>query len=451
MGKYIGIIGLLVVLVVLIGCGTLSKSEAVMDRSEYNWQLVWSDEFDSEQIDSNKWNFVTGAGGYGNNELQYYSGRHKNGRVENGNLIIEAHKESFEGSDYTSAKMTTEEKGDWTYGRYEIRAKLPEGQGIWPAFWMMPSDYSIYGTWPSCGEIDIMELLGHETNRTYGTLHYGNPHKYTGDSFTLDQGSFSDSFHTFAIDWFPGEIRWYIDGHLFQTQNDWYSKTDIKGSGVEFPAPFDRDFYMQFNLAVGGNWPGYPDATTNFPQKLVVDWIRVYESADGYPELIADTLAKENGAEPGREPLEDGNYVFNGNFDNDMDNWVFENHEGGSGAVSVIDEQLVIAMNAPGEQVWANQLYQTDMNIRRGNTYKISFSAKAEKDRSIRVKIGGLADRGWSAYSEEISVDITTMMKDYNYTFTMVEKTDTKARFEFNMGLDDSDITLDNIKLIQVN
>ena len=145
-------------------------------------------------------------------------------RIENNALVLEARKENFQGSPYTSAKLTTSGKAEWTYGRYEIRAKLPEGQGIWPAIWMMPSDMNVYGGWPSCGEIDIMELVGHEPDTIHGTLHYGNPWKYTGGSFELEEGSFQDDYHEFALEWLPGEMRWYVDDQLYLIQKDWYSQ-----------------------------------------------------------------------------------------------------------------------------------------------------------------------------------------------------------------------------------
>jgi beta-glucanase (GH16 family) len=245
-------------------------------------ELVWSDEFDGTGVDVNKWEFQLGDGcaiglcGWGNNELQWY--RAENARVENGQLIITAKREPFGTKQYTSTRMRTMKKGDWTYGRFEIRAKLPYGRGLWPAFWMLPTD-SVYGGWAASGEIDIMELVGHEPNKTHGTLHYGGPwpqNKSTGASHTLKEGTFADDFHLFALEWGPGEIRWYVDGVRYQTQPNaeakWWS------SGGPFPAPFDQRFHLLLNLAVGGIWPGAPDATTVFPQTLVVDYVRVYQT-----------------------------------------------------------------------------------------------------------------------------------------------------------------------------
>lgn len=244
------------------------------------WQLVWADEFDGDTLDMTKWSYQIGDGsleglpsGWGNKELQYY--RAENVSVGNGVLTITAKQEQFDDKEYTSARIRTKHKADWTYGKFELRAKMPKGQGFWPALWMLPTD-NVYGGWAASGEIDIMEYLGHDPKTVHGTLHFGgewpeNQHK--GKAFTLSEGNFYEEFHTFTLEWERGEIRWYVDGEWYQTQNrgDWWS------SGVEFPAPFDQDFHLLINLAVGGNWPGNPDATTQFPQQLVVDYVRVYQ------------------------------------------------------------------------------------------------------------------------------------------------------------------------------
>lgn len=235
------------------------------------WEPVWSDEFEGKELDRSKWKFETGGHGFGNNELQFYTDRPENTHLEGGSLVIEAREEKFQNRGYTSAKLQS--KAAWTYGRYEFRAKLPQGRGVWPAIWMMPEDMKKYGGWPSCGEIDILEQLGHEPNRVYGTLHFGNPHRSKGASVVLKKGSLSEDFHEYVLEWFPGEVRWYVDGELYQAQNDWFTNA----AGAAWPSPFDRPFYLQLNVAVGGNWPGSPDGATVWPQKLTVDYIRVYK------------------------------------------------------------------------------------------------------------------------------------------------------------------------------
>lgn len=258
------------------------------------WELLWRDEFSNDSIDLSKWQFEINGQGGGNAELQYYTDRTDNAWVESGSLIIQANAETYTGPDgtrnYTSARLRTKYQGDWQYGRFEARIKLPEGQGIWPAFWMLPTDFA-YGTWPASGEIDIMEMVGHAPNVVHGTLHYGGiypEHVYTGESHTNPQ-SFSESYHTFAVEWEAGVVRWYIDGNLTQTQTNWYT------TAADFPAPFDQRFHLLLNVAVGGNWPGAPDSTTSFPQQMAIDYVRVYQRPGSEePDPPESTLSLEN-------------------------------------------------------------------------------------------------------------------------------------------------------------
>jgi beta-glucanase (GH16 family) len=249
------------------------------EETEKEWQLVWYDEFEGSEFDLEKWSYQLGDGchisqdlcGWGNNELQYYTDREENIYIEDDMLHIVAHEERYEGMNYTSARIRTKDKGDWQYGRLEIRAKLPEGQGIWPAVWMLPTD-NLFGGWPKSGEIDIMEMVGHEPETIHGTVHYGPDwpnNQYTGTSFTLDDGIFADDFHVFSIEWEQNEINWFVDGDHF------FTVTPNTLSPHQYP--FNARFHLLINLAVGGNWPGSPDHTTEFPQKLIVDYVRVYQ------------------------------------------------------------------------------------------------------------------------------------------------------------------------------
>jgi len=255
---------------------------APVQLSAQNWQVVWHDEFEGETLDLEKWSYQTGTGsqygltGWGNNELQYY--REQNVMVSDGMLYITAKKENYSGNSYTSGRIRTLDKGDWTYCRIEFRAKMPMGKGLWAAVWMLPTD-SEYGGWAASGELDIMEYLGDDIKTVHGTLHFGgswpdNTHK--GQSYKLSEGDFYTEFHDFALEWVEGEIRWFVDGELYQTQNqgDWWS------SGGSFPAPFDKQFHLLINLAVGGNWPGSPDGSTLFPQELVLDYIRIFQDME---------------------------------------------------------------------------------------------------------------------------------------------------------------------------
>jgi beta-glucanase (GH16 family) len=231
-------------------------------------------------IDDTRWEHEVNAWGGGNNELQYYTDRTLNSFVADGFLVIQALRERYTGPEgtreYTSARLRTLNMGDWTYGRFDIRAKLPYGRGLWPAIWMLPTDWA-YGGWAASGEIDIMELLGQEPNKVYGTLHYGGEYPdnvQSGRFYVLSGGSFADDFHLFTLEWESGEFRWYVDGNHYLTQTEWYTE------GHPYPAPFDRRFHLLLNVAVGGNWPGDPDASTVFPQQMVVDYVRVFRKAD---------------------------------------------------------------------------------------------------------------------------------------------------------------------------
>lgn len=232
------------------------------------WTLVWNDEFNGTVIDPKKWGYEVNGDGGGNNELQYYTSRSVNSYIDSGRLVIAALKENYSGKAYTSARMRTLFKGDWLYGRFEVRAKLPYGQGLWPAIWMLPSDWE-YGGWPASGEIDIMELLGHQTNRVYGTIHYGadpQHHLQKGGSYTLPSGTFAGGYHTFTVEWDSTHFVWYVDGVAYYVANA--------------QSPFDRRFHMLLNVAVGGNWPGAPDEFTTFPQTMYVEYVRVYKKAE---------------------------------------------------------------------------------------------------------------------------------------------------------------------------
>ena len=239
-------------------------------------RLVWSDDFDGDSLDYNKWEVEVNAFGGGNKELQIYTDRKENVRVENGCLVLEARRDNAEVNgterEYSSGRVRSKHRGDWKYARVEVRAKLPEGNGMWPAIWMLPTDNE-YGGWAASGEIDIVEMKGEKPNTVLGTLHYGAAwpdNKYSGGEYTLSSGTFADDFHDFAINWREGRIEWFVDGECYQTQTEWDS------TGGPFPAPFDQRFHLLFNLAVGGHFVSEPDETTEFPQRLKIDHVRVY-------------------------------------------------------------------------------------------------------------------------------------------------------------------------------
>ncbi|MDF2158796.1 glycoside hydrolase family 16 protein [Algoriphagus sp. CAU 1675] len=233
--------------------------------------LVWEDDFEGNSLDLDSWSHETGNGqnGWGNNELQYY--RSQNTSFKAGNLIITAKKEDFGGKNYTSSRIVTKDKKQFRYGRIDIRAVLPKGQGIWPALWMLGSNFNTEG-WPASGEIDIMEMVGGNgrENTVHGTVHWEHDgsHAEFGGSYKLQSGTFSDEFHVFSIVWDSQAIRWLVD-------NKEYHVIDTTPAQLD---EFRKSFFFIFNVAVGGNWPGSPDASTSFPQHMIVDYVRVFQS-----------------------------------------------------------------------------------------------------------------------------------------------------------------------------
>lgn len=234
--------------------------------------LVWSDEFSGNALDTTNWTYRIGTSnnGWGNNELQYY--RSENTEVSDGHLIVTARKEAYEGQSYTSSRLVTQDKQEFQYGRIDIRAALPQGQGIWPALWMLGANFNQGSYWPRCGEIDIMEFLGHKTDTIYGTAHFQvtDHHGYSPANLPAAKGTtYLDAWHVYSIEWSPGKIEWFVDDTPYHTLLRSESEAD--------PWPFDDPFFFLINLAVGGNWPGYPDETTVFPQRLYVDYVRVFQ------------------------------------------------------------------------------------------------------------------------------------------------------------------------------
>ena len=273
------------------------------------WVLVWSDEFDGDRIDTAKWDFDLGNGffdykshtwiaGWGNEELQYYTREPENVFVKNGQLTIRAVKESLHGCGYTSARMKTR-KRDGTplftklYGRFEFRAKVPWGKGLWPALWLLPQDDK-YGGWAASGEIDVMEIVGEKPHQVLNSIHFGSVYPRRSlitHVHDLPGGSTVADWHVYAVEWDPGEIRFYVDGVHTTTQSFWWScSKTVDGAGIEatrkadindWPAPFDQPFYIVMNVAVGGNFPGVPNPATQFPAELVIDHVRVYDRVGG--------------------------------------------------------------------------------------------------------------------------------------------------------------------------
>ena len=252
------------------GAPPIDNTGYTSPSSYSGYNLVWEEEFDGSSLDLSVWNYETGASGWGNNESQYYRSGNKNAELDQGYLRITAKEETHLGAPYTSARLTTQGKESFQYGRIDIRAKVPYGQGVWPALWMLGDNFGSAG-WPTCGEIDIMELIGGDgyNDRTvYGTAHWSNngSHAEYGGNRSLPLGEkFNDEFHVFSIVWNSSSIKWYVDNSLYHTMN------------TASLTAFQNKFFFILNIAVEGNWPGPVGPSTQFPQYMLVDYIRVFQ------------------------------------------------------------------------------------------------------------------------------------------------------------------------------
>ncbi len=349
---------------------------------------------------------------------------------------------------YTSGRISTQNLKTFTYGRFEVKAKVPKGQGYLPAFWLMANDENVYGQWPRCGEIDCMEVMGQDTKKLYGTIHYGNPHAESQGTYTIEDGkeSFSDGFHTFTCDWEPGKITWYVDGIKYHEESNWHSTTEGQGT-LTYPAPFDQPFYIILNLAVGGSWVGNPNEETSFVDNpFVVDYVRVYQK-DSYDENVTRPEVK---FEPTNEPDESGNYIKNSTFAEAEDltddtNWKFLTTSDGAATAEIKDNSMVISTENAGTVDYSVQLVQANIPFEKGATYEVSFDAKASGNRKMNVDVKA-PDRGYQSYMKTLVPELTTEMKHFSTQFVMKADSDVNGRLEFNMGNAGSgDIVLKNV------
>ncbi len=464
----------------------MSGMEAVV--SAQDWILVWSDEFNSPGLpDENKWSYDVGGGGWGNNELQYYTlKREENARIEDTTLIIEMRKEAFQGSDYTSARMVSKNKGDWLYGRVEVRAKLPSGKGTWPAIWMLPTDWE-YGQWPASGEIDIMEHVGYDQGVIHATVHTAdlNHTKGTqvGKSITVDDCS--DQFHVYSIEWSADRIDAFVDGIKYFTFNN-------RNEGFE-TWPFDKRFHLLLNVAFGGDWGGAQGIDNSIVSaRFYIDYVRVYQKAQNGPVLL--TVNSTSGGKVVIDPLKTeyhsggrivvradadsgyefqswtgdcysasnpfsfviigstvlkanfrlkGDMVINGGFDNGLNSWSQWSNTGASAVREVKDGSFRISITSAGDNDWDLQLSQAGMKMVAGNRYRISFKAWAESERTITLRINMTVSPYSAWYSRVVSINSTP--QTYVYEFSMTDQDDENARIEFDFGKSTVTTFLDDV------
>lgn len=414
------------------------------------YELLWHDEFSGTALDDSIWSYDPHEPGWTNEELQEYTQSTDNVFLRGGKLVLKAIKSEKNGKDYyTSGKIKSQNKKDFTYGKVTARAKVPAGQGLWPAIWMMPTDEGHYGQWPKCGEIDIMEVLGSAVKTAYGTVHYGEPHAEQQGTVVLENGSFADDFHEFSVEWEPGEMRWYIDDTLYLTVNDWFTAVDGEDE-KPYPAPFDQPFFVQLNLAVGGTWPGNPDETTDFDHaEFEIDYVRVYQK----PEYDTNVTKPEP---DWREPTADGNLIYNGDFSEaedltDDENWKFLLFEGGEGAAEIRDNMIVVTTEKQGSVDYSVQLVQPELPMKKGHKYRVTFDAYADENRGIIVCISA-PTAGWVRYLRDTKLLLTPEKQTFTYEFDMTAKDDPNGRLEFNMGHRNSTATvyISNVRVEEI-
>ena len=444
--------------------------EESTEEKEIIWNMVWNDEFDGNTLDLSKWSYQIGNNynGWGNFEAQYYT--ENNVSVSDGMLIIEARKEGIEGFEYTSGRIrTVNDDGDTLfstkYGRIEARISLPVGQGLWPAFWMMPVDNE-YGLWPLSGEIDIVEARGRIENVINGTIHYGERipnNKHSGSDYTFEDSNISE-FHVYAVEWDTNEIKWFVDGEEYCSTSNWYTMSEDGNIG-EYPAPFNQEFYLILNLAVGGTYDdGILPNDSDLPGKMMVDYVRVYENADGYSDVSLEDKWQEMDTDAFSQLPDTDNFIEDTNFDSInttpimstpdyVDNkWYFITktyfHGNANGEVVDINGNKYFMCNifSPGTKRYAVQLQHT-VPLIKGYTYTLRFDAMADNDRQISMQSLGTVDGELTSYSETVYFDINNEMKNYYCSFTMESDTDLMGILEFNLGLEYGDVYIGNISI----
>ncbi|MFC4737895.1 carbohydrate binding domain-containing protein [Bacillus daqingensis] len=468
----------------LAGAALLAlPQEGKADKED--WSLIWEDKFEGDTLNEDNWTIDIGNGfedangnwvpGWGNEELQSY--QEDNVTVEDGELILEAREETVSDErgtyDYTSGKIHSQGKFSQKYGRFEAKMKLPEGQGYWPAFWMMPED-DVYGGWAASGEIDIMEAAGGRTNKIGGAIHYGGEwpqNTYTARDYYFPEGTDITDYNEYAVEWEPGEIRWYVNDELYQTLNNWSSVGAGNAEKFSYPAPFDQEFHLILNLAVGGWYGGDPDETTEFEGQVKVDYVRAYElTGRDYMEPVEPEFEPEELPEGAKEAI-DGNYIYDTSFAEPFrtistnaeletewtkDYWNFVklgefNGDGSVTAEEVDGESFARAsITSGGSQPYSVQLIQ-NVTLAEGRWYELSFDAFAAADRTMNVKIGGGPERGYTAYSPARDFALTTEKQRYTMAFQMQHESDALARLEYNLGLNTSDVWIGNPVLKEID
>ncbi len=469
----------------------LSSLEPLSAQPDDNWQLVWSDEFNENGLPNAQWwDFEEGY--LRNNELQYYTKeRTENCRQENGNLIIEARSDNFEGHSITSASLTSRRSASWTYGRFEIRAQLASGKGTWPAIWMLGDNISEVG-WPHCGEIDIMEFVGYDPDTIHGTVHTTayNHIQNTEVGGSIDFGDLTTAMHTYVVEWEPDEMRFYVDGQLYFTfEND--------GTQNDATWPFHRPQHLKLNLAIGGGWGGAQGVDSSiYPATFLIDYVRVYQRPETAPysiqlessgpgilriepekdtyqpgetvTLIADPnvgmrLGKWKNVQVDRalrtsyevnrsqtitaDFTDPASLLLNSGFSSGLTAWY--NHIDSSAAADISTNEeghATITVTRAGSADWHVQFGQGGFGLETGKRYELSFEAKTNSGSPKLIAALAQAAEPYSTYQSS-TIALADSLQLYTIEFTHSQLSDANTRVEFRLGSQLGAVSLDNIRL----
>lgn len=457
------------------------------------WKEVWSDEFDYAGLpSSDKWGYDVGGSGWGNNEAQYYTqDRLENARVENGQLIIEAHKEVMENCQYTSARLVSKGKGDWLYGKIEIKAKMPPGRGSWPALWMLPTDWE-YGSWPKSGELDILEHVGYDLDRVHVNIHTEayNHTKDTNKGNNVVVDDVVNKWHIYALEWDAEYVRYLIDDQeIFVFNNEHTGYTTW---------PFDKRFHLIMNIAIGGDWGAVQGIDDDiFPIRMLIDYVRVYEwdnnpgpytinidSSEGGNVTLSPALSQYDSgtnvtitANPesdmelerwsgdfeGKDSSftisinkdimssvffrKKGEMLLNSKFNDNDYAWNFGSFNPGIGTGTIQEGEYHCAIENGGTETWHVQMSQSGITLTQDSSYTLTFNAYATEPRSIICGIGKNYDP-WSGLIME-EINLTTTPTQYSITGIMENVTDNNCRVYFDCGADNASIIIDNVSLMK--
>ncbi|MBR4628350.1 MAG: family 16 glycosylhydrolase [Ruminococcus sp.] len=421
----------------LNGDGSLNVFDLILVKRQYinvdaPSTLIWSDEFGGDSLDMSKWSYELGnwkldadgnyiTGGWGNNEQEFYTD--SNASVHDGVLTIAARKEHYtdpvQGEyEYTSARLSTQHKFSTCGGRIEVRARCDSGKSLWPAIWMLPED-SLYGGWAASGEIDIMEGWGSTPEKICGTIHFGGQwpnNTYLTNNYSFADGDSTENWHTYAVEWQSGEIRWYVDDVLYSTQSEWYSDNHA------YPAPFDQNFYIILNLAVGGHFDGVdgiyadPSIFENGEKRFEIDYVRVYDLDDSFTPTEVISL-----------PLEA--YI-----------------EGADAALVNKDGETVITINSVGTLEYGIMSLIRGNKVRAGERHTLSFDVSSSAEREIVVTA---EDSAYTRYLDE-KLTVTPEQKHYSFDVTFSEDMNIDLKFQLGnigdaAGLGTHTVTVQNV------